>query len=148
MDPYEKINLGGKLYSVSDVIGKSIIASKDTPIYRRADDSTKPVFTAKKGQSIGVVWSFIRPGELSRYSWLMFEDNNQRPYYIKTDNVASQVMTSQGAKDTETKAAEEEKANQSGRDFWSNKALTALGILAAAYLFKDAITAFVSGKRK
>lgn len=146
MDPYEKINLGGKLYSVNDVIGKSIIASKDTPIYRRADDSTKAVFTAKKGQSIGVVWSFIRPGELSRYSWLMFEDNNRRPYYIKTDNVAAQTMTSQGAKDTETKAAEEEHANQSARDFWSNKGLTLAAILAAAYLLKDPISKLIAGK--
>lgn len=137
---YDQINLGGKLYSINDVLDKTIIANKDTFIYRNANDTAKPIFTAKKGSNIGKVYSWVKPSEYSSFTWLQFYDNTNRPYYIRTDDAATNYLKDQGVKDTATVTKEEAAASVSTRDFIAKNLKTIFIIGAVAFLLKEPIS--------
>lgn len=137
-------------FNAAQIVGKTLYALNDVNITRSPYDGASAVFKVKQGQPIGVVFSYLSPTAGRSSLWWMFYDSNKKAYYVehKPGLFSTSAIKDQGGKDTETIVKEQEHANESGRDFWSNKALTALGIVAGAYLFKDAITAFFTGKRK
>jgi len=100
-------------YSVSDLVGKTIVAKSDISVYRLPADNAPAVFTIKPGQSVGVVDTYFLPKEGRAYLYLGFLDTNKRPYYIRWGNaINTSSLLSQGVKSDEVKAAEAEAANK------------------------------------
>ena len=72
-------------YSVDQIIDKTLIAKKPIKVYRRAYDDAEVVQIIQPGQTVGVVYSYLLPGEgRSSFMWT-FDDANGKPYYTKHD---------------------------------------------------------------
>lgn len=100
-------------YSVSQLIGKTIVAKKDLPIYRLPSDSAQPVYVAKAGQTVGVVDSYVLPKEGRSYLHLSFLDEKGKPYYIRWgDAINTAALNQQGVKSDETIQKEQDAANK------------------------------------
>ena len=70
----------GDTINADQIIGKTLIAAKSVPIKRYPSASAPVVYTAKRGESVGTVYSWVKDG--TTLYWV-FEDANQKPYYAK-----------------------------------------------------------------
>ena len=108
----------GEAYDAGYVIGKTLTAKKDIPVYSSPIDSAtnKPMYVVKSGYPVGVVWSYLQPNGTDRTSlWWMFENdplNKFKYYYAKHDpngfnlTLLKQQMQRDGIKDVATQATE------------------------------------------
>ncbi|AXH73871.1 MAG: hypothetical protein [Bacteriophage sp.] len=135
-------------YNAAQIVGKTLYALQDIKLTRSPMDGAAAIFTVKRGQPLGVVYSYLQPAAGRSSLWWMFYDNNKKAYYVehKPGLFDINAIKDQGGKDTETVIKEQEAANESGRDFWSKKGLTLAAILAAAYLLKEPIAKLIAGK--
>jgi len=88
--------------SVDQLIGKNYVVKKPTKIYTRAEDSPVNVIgTAKPGQSVGSVYSYIG-GTQGRPLWLQFLTPANQPFYIlyEVGQIDRAAMVDQGVKTT------------------------------------------------
>ena len=69
------------VYSADQIVGKTLIAKKNVPLTRQPVEGAPVVYTAKKGESIGKVYSWI--GGNGSPLWWQFLDQNGKPYYVK-----------------------------------------------------------------
>ena len=89
----------GNYYPIDKMLDKEIIAAKDVAIIRNPyDNPIKTVFVAKKGASLGILWSWIaNKGEI----WLMFKDQNGKSYYANArESVQGSILQSQNVPTT------------------------------------------------
>lgn len=134
-------------YSLSDIVNKSIVARGDVRLYRLPLDSAPVVYTVKSGQTVGVVYSYLLPSAGRSSVYLMFMDNNGRPYYIRWGGgVDKKALEDQGLLSEAEKAAAAAEANKSGLD----KALDsvqkiALGV-GALLLLRELIRSYNASK--
>jgi len=128
-------------YNAAQIVGKTLYAYRDIPITRNPSNGAASVFTVKAGSPVGIVYSFLAPKEGRTNLWWVFKDSNGREYYAEHREglYDFRALNSQGAKDTETLIKEQEAANQSPREFWSNKITIIAGLILAAYLLKEPI---------
>lgn len=127
-------------YDVTQLVGKTMKATGNVPLYRVPLDSAPSVFTVKPGQSIGVVYSYLLPKEGRTALYLMFYDSANKPYYMRWGApVDTGFLKDQGVKSDEQLQAEKTDANKS----FGDKALDAVKYLAIAagiaYLTKAVI---------
>ena len=96
-------------YSAADVINKTLIARKPVAIKRSPSLSQPTVYTAKSGDTIGVVYSYIQNND---GLWWMYYDQYQKPYYTLHDPNSYDIksLSAQGAISLEEVKAAEEKA--------------------------------------
>jgi hypothetical protein len=92
-------------YSLNNLIGKNIVVTKDTKLYRY-NSGGKSFRTIKKGQSAGKLDSFSNATGVLK---LLFNDIYNIPYYFNVDkNVSIDQLKNQGTKTV----SEQEKADQ------------------------------------
>jgi hypothetical protein len=113
----------GVAYDAGQVIGKTLKAKKDIPVYKSPIDSpdNKPMYSVKAGYPVGVVWSYLQPNGTDRTGlWWMFENDPYskfKYYYVKHDpngfdvSLIKQQMQAEGIKDVATLAQEAVDAN-------------------------------------
>lgn len=108
---YDQITIGGKVYTVNQIIGKTVTAAKETKAYSNNKGAGAVVASIKAGQPIGVVYSYARPEQADGRSWLMFESNLGKIYWVPNEAVSGSGLKEQGTK-TVAEEIKEEKAQK------------------------------------
>ena len=152
---YDKIMIGGKTYTVNQIIGKTLIASKDTKLYSGVKGTPSVVGTVKAGQPIGVVFSYITPDRADGRSWLMFESSYipgtaAKVYYAPNEVASGSGLTEQGTLTLEEERKREEEERQKQNDpvgyYLKKFGLPVLLIGGGIYLAATYGKAFIQGK--
>ncbi len=68
-------------FNAADIIGKTLVAKSQVPLYRLPNDNAEIVYTVSPGQSLGVVQSFLLPGTNRNNLYWQFKDQNNNFYY-------------------------------------------------------------------
>lgn len=73
----------GDMYSVAEVIDKTLVAAKDVPVYDYPGSSGKVIGTTKKGYPVGVVYAWIQetPQEGGKVWWMFWPASNYDNYF-------------------------------------------------------------------
>lgn len=98
---YDTITIGGKTYTVNQLIDKTIIAAKETKLYSNPSGKGTVVGTVKAGQPIGKVYSYIKPNNTTSdgRSWLMFDSSTyNKSYYVPNEAASGAGLKEQGTK--------------------------------------------------
>ncbi len=146
---YDQIIIGGKAYTVNQILDKMITANADLSAYSRPGGTL--LFKVSKGQVIGKVYSYLRPDQTSDgRAWLMFEKTYNNYFYVPADGAASKPLEQQGAKTVEQEIAEEkarqEKANDPVSYYFKKLAMPVLLGGGAIYLAASLGKEYVKGK--
>lgn len=74
-----------ELYSAADIVGKTLYAKVQVPVYHSANDHTEPFGFVASGQPVGVVYSWlsVNPTYDRSTMWWMFADASGGYYYSK-----------------------------------------------------------------
>lgn len=101
------------LYSVSDIVGKTLIANTRVPYYASANDSAAPLGYVNAGYPVGVVYSWLDPNPAyNRVGlWWIFQKNGSfiyAPQRIGLYNIGA--LNQQGVISTEEKIKQEQEA--------------------------------------
>jgi hypothetical protein len=141
----------GLAYEAGYVIGKTLKAKKDIPVYKAPLDSAdnKPMYKVKAGYPVGVVFSYLQPNGTDRTGlWWMFENDPYskfKYYYVKHDvngfdvSLLQQQMQAEGIKDVATKAQEAVDENLTLEQKIIKYAKYAGGAIIAFLLLKEVI---------
>jgi hypothetical protein len=105
---YDKITIGGKTYTVNQIIDKTVTAGRETKAYSHNKGGAQVVATIKAGQPIGIVASYARPEQADGRSWLMFESSYNKVYWVPNEAVASTGLKEQGTKTVAEEIREEQ----------------------------------------
>ena len=141
VNDYDIIIIGGKQFSANQLVDKNVVASKDVTLYPSLyNDAGK--FTVKAGQSIGRVFSYLRPDNKSNPTGkvvLQFETTYNKFFWLKDDRaVSQQALTDQGVKTVQQEVKEE--AEKAAKDadpvgyYLKKFGLPVLAIGSAVYL--------------
>ena len=121
-------------YNASDVIGKTLYAKTEVPLYRGMGGNV--IYTVQPGEMVGTVTSWIDavPGQHPFY-W-EFEDNNKRTYYAehKVGRFSTSALQSQGTQTVQQQQAAAAAAAQTTGDKIMGLVKWAVIIGAVAYL--------------
>lgn len=106
-----------ELYSVADVVGKTLYAKAKVPVYRDANDNAQPFGYVAAGQPVGVVFSWldVNPAYNRSVLYWMFQATAGGFYYTKQIGGYYDVdaLRAQGVITVEEKIEEEkEKADE------------------------------------
>ena len=82
-------------FNAADIIGKTLIAKKQTNILRLPSSNAISVYEANAGETIGVVNSYLLPNNQRNNIFWMFEDSNGKPYYVEHQQNQFDVKTLQ-----------------------------------------------------
>lgn len=131
-------------YDVTQLVGKTMKATGNVPLYRVPLDSAPAVFTVKPGQSIGVVYSYLLPKEGRTALYLMFYDSANKPYYMRWGApVDTGFFKDQGAKSEKELLEEKAEKEKALPDKIIDNAVSILKYLAiaagVAYLAKAVV---------
>jgi hypothetical protein len=107
---YDKITVGGATYTANQLIGKTVVAKKETKLYSNPKGAGTVLGTVKTGQPFGIVYSYLRPEQTDGRTWLMF-DNGKTSFFVPNEAVASTGLKEQGTK-TVTQEVKEEEAKK------------------------------------
>ena len=90
--------IGAATIPLEEMVDKNIVATKPVNIYRQVRPTLGAVvYTAKAGENIGRLYSWVGGGTSPLY--LLFYDNQQRPYYMAYDNnINFDILGQQGAR--------------------------------------------------
>lgn len=139
---YDQITIGGKIYTVNQIIGKTVVASRETKAYSNNKGAGAVVATIKAGQPIGIVYSYARPEQADGRSWLMFESNTGKIYWVPNEAVGATGLKEQGTKTVTEEIKEEQEAKQRAEDplgyYLKKYGLPALLILGAIIVINGA----------
>lgn len=108
VNDYDIITIGGKQYTVNQILDKTVVASRDIKTYSRPGGTELGV--VKAGQPIGKVFSYIRSTSAGTGGrpWLMFETTYNNYFYVPDDAVSGSGIKEQGGKTVEEEIQEEE----------------------------------------
>lgn len=75
------------VYSADAIIGYTLVGLKDVPVYKSASDYAVPFGFVKKGQPVGVVYSYLAPNPTWNRSvlWWVYKDGTGNFYYSKME---------------------------------------------------------------
>ena len=128
-------------YNVTQIIGKTLIAKKSVPLKRIASDSAPTVFTVNPGDTVGVVDSYLMPGnDRSNIYWSFYDDQN-KIYYAPHDVGRFDVkeLQNQGALTLEQQQQQQAEANMSTTDKVFRLIKNIAFLAAGAYIVKTLI---------
>ena len=88
------------LYSVDQIINRTLIAKEPVKIKRLPFDSEPTVYTVQPGATVGTVYSYLLPMAGRSNLYWMFYDEFNRPYYAehKEGRYSLTALQAQGAK--------------------------------------------------
>lgn len=127
--------IGHDIFTADQVVGKTLIAKTSVPLKRYAQAAAPVVYTAKKGETVGRVYSWVMEGPTL---WWQFLDQNGSPYYAqhKTGIFSVEALQQQGAQTLEDiKEAQQQAENPVLYTFQKIAQPVALG-LAAYFIIK------------
>lgn len=147
---YDQIKIGGKTYTVNQIIDKTIIAATDTKLYSGARSTATVVGTVKAGQPIGKVFSYLRPDQADGRSWLMFETSYNKYFFVPNEVASGSGLKDQGTLTLEEERKREEELRQKQNDpvgyYLKKYGLPVLLIGGGIYLAATYGKAFIQGK--
>lgn len=166
-DPILKIELDDKLYDPGAILDKTLVAAKDLNVYHAAPDkyfpNPKPFGVVKKGQPVGIVYSWLNPDPVQNRSsvWWMFWPVTPYTgdfYYAKHDEDSFDLsaLRQQGvisvAEQIEEEKEKEENENKEWYEKLMDKAIPVvltLGIgIAAVNVLGKILASGISKKRE
>ena len=74
------------LYRLDQLVGKTFFVTKDVVLRRSAFDNGRIFYTAKKGQPIGKLQSWVPPNANRDKYWLEFDDVYGIPFYVPMES--------------------------------------------------------------
>lgn len=93
---YDQITIGGKTYTVNQIIDKVITANREVTAY--SSPGGKALFKIQAGEPIGRAFSHLRPDQSKDgRAWLMFEKSYNDYFFVPADGAASKPLEEQGA---------------------------------------------------
>jgi hypothetical protein len=143
-------------YNASEIIGKTLIAAAPVDLKRLPYDSTPAVYTAARGQSIGVVYSYLLPGNGRSGLYWVFNDQYGKSYYAKHSPglFSLTALKDQGAQTTleVTQAAQAAQAAQDIKDlsivdFLKLNAGKLVAVIAGAFVLKSVLPGIINKKK-
>lgn len=139
-------------FSAADIIGKTLFAKKDTPIFATPTEMGQPLLIIKKGQPIGVVYSYLAPNaNRAKLYWVFESKTSKKPYYVahNVGNFDIKALYDQGVKTTKEKQQEEEDKNKTTAEKISDTLKNFLYLGLGAYVVVNLGSAFIqtNGKR-
>lgn len=147
---YDQIKIGGKTYTVNQIIDKNIVASVDTKLYSGPRSTATIVGTVKAGQPIGIVYSYLRPEQADGRSWLMFETSYNKFFYVPNEVASGTGLKDQGTLTVSEEIKKEqeklEKENNPVGFYLKKYGLPVLLIGGGIYLAATYGKAFIQGK--
>jgi hypothetical protein len=128
-------------FNAADIIGKTLVAKSQVPLYRLPNDDAEIVYTVSPGQSLGVVQSFLLPGSNRTNLYWQFKDQNNKFYYSehKQGIYDIQELFDQGALTLQQQQAAATEASLSTGDKIFRLIKNALLIGAGVYLVNTII---------
>jgi hypothetical protein len=139
---YDIITIGGVQYSANQIVGKTLTAQGDVPLFLGSNFTT-PFTTVKAGQAIGQVYSYIRPDQQAGIAaggigLLMFYTADNRAFYVKDEAaISQQALQNQGtltvSQENQIVQDEQAKANDPVGYYLKKYGLPALLIGAGIY---------------
>jgi len=122
------------VYSASQIVGKSLIATQSVIVKRQPYDNAPKVYTVLRGQTVGVVNSFLNPKEGRKNLYWSFMDSNKRPYYVahKAGLFSLTALNEQGVLTVKEEQAAADNANKTFGDKILDVAKKGGGLLIAA----------------
>jgi len=104
------------IYSVTEIIGKTLFAKKDVNLHSAASDSAPVVKSIKAGNPVGVVYSWTT--DINGNVWWEMIDGDYNDDFVKHETGLFDInaLTAQGAIDAGTKTQQEQDANKSTED--------------------------------
>lgn len=82
---YDVITIGGKQYTVNQVLDKVLIAEKDVKVYSGAWDNSTVKYVTKAGNMIGHVYSYLLPKAGRSDTWLMLQTGPSTFVYVRNE---------------------------------------------------------------
>lgn len=76
----QRRHIGEDIITADQVVGKTLIAKTNVPLKRYAQASASVIYTAKKNEVVGVVYSWVTDGPTLYWA---FYDQNGNPYYAE-----------------------------------------------------------------
>jgi hypothetical protein len=128
-------------FNAADIIGKTLVAKSQVPLYRLPNDDAAIVYTVSPGQSLGIVQSFLLPGANRTNLYWQFKDQNNNFYYSEHKQGIYDVkeLSDQGALTLQQQQAAAIEANLSTGDKIFRLIKNALLIGAGVYLVNTII---------
>jgi hypothetical protein len=128
-------------FNAADIIGKTLVAKSQVPLYRLPNDNAAIVYTVSPGQSLGIVQSFLLPGANRTNLYWQFKDQNNNFYYSEHKQGIYDVkeLSDQGALTLQQQQAAAIEANLSTGDKIFRLIKNALLIGAGVYLVNTII---------
>jgi hypothetical protein len=128
-------------FNAADIIGKTLVAKSQVPLYRLPNDNAAIVYTVSPGQSLGIVQSFLLPGANRTNLYWQFKDQNNNFYYSEHKQGIYDVkeLSDQGALTLQQQQAAAIEANLSTGDKIFRLIKNALFFGAGVYLVNTII---------
>jgi hypothetical protein len=128
-------------FNAADIIGKTLIAKSQVPLYRLPNDGAEVVYTVSPGQSLGIVESYLLPGTNRTNLYWQFKDQNNKFYYSEHKQGIYDVkeLANQGALTLEQQQAAVVEANLTTGDKVFRLIKNALLLGAGVYLVNTII---------
>jgi hypothetical protein len=128
-------------FNAADIIGKTLIAKSQVPLYRLPNDGAEVVYNVSPGQSLGIVESFLLPGTNRTNLYWQFKDQNNKFYYSEHKQGIYDVkeLANQGALTLEQQQAAAIEANLTTGDKIFRLIKNTLLIGAGVYLVNTII---------
>jgi hypothetical protein len=107
---YKRRIFGNEIVDADQVIGKTLFAKKNVPIKRYPSEASPVVYTAKPGEVVGIVYSWVKGDGAS--IWWQFQDQNGKFYYAEqvVGRFSLDALQQQGVKTLEDLKKEQEAA--------------------------------------
>jgi hypothetical protein len=128
-------------FNAADIIGKTLVAKSNVPLYRFADDDAAVVYNVSPGQSVGKVESYLLPAANRNNLYWQFKDQNGKFYYAEHKQGIFDVreLAAQGALTLQEQQAAAVEASLTTGDKIFRLIKNALLIGAGVYLLKGVI---------
>jgi hypothetical protein len=128
-------------FNAADIVGKTLVAKSQVPLYRLPNDDAAVIYNVSPGQSLGIVQSFLLPGTNRTNLYWQFKDQNNNFYYSEHKQGIYDVkeLSDQGALTLQQQQQQAQEASLTTGDKIFRLIKNALLIGAGVYLAKGII---------
>lgn len=147
---YDHITIGGKTYTVNQILDKVVTANRELTAYTRPGGTA--LFKIQAGQPIGIAFSYLRPDQSKDgRAWLMFQKSYNNYFYIPADGAASKPLEDQGALTVEDEIKKEqeelERKNNPVAYYLKKFGAPALLMIGGILVAKEVVKGYFSAKK-
>lgn len=135
-------------FSVSQIIGKNLIAASPVALKRQPTDAAPVIFTVLPGQPVGVVDSYLMPkAGRSRLYWA-FIDSTGRPYYSEHRQglYSLSALKDQGTITVKEQTEQQQEQQQTTAQVITKNITRIAIIIGAAIVLKNLLPNLFKGK--